>query len=105
MDAEHTPGGLYGNSKTAILSRIRSENFKKPIREDEYGTSVMSIQFTKDEAHTLSIKNRYNHSVVNPDATFSNNLGLNINQYIFISIYNFNSPVYLIIKYRFYIFT
>ena len=35
---------------------------------------MISIQFTKDDAHTLSIKNRYNHSVNDPDATFSNNL-------------------------------
>ncbi len=36
----------------------------------------MSIQFTKDEAHTLSIKNRYNHALLegNPDATYKNNL-------------------------------
>ena len=53
---------------------IKREDFKKPKREDEYGTSVISIQFTKDGTNTLSIKNRYNHTVVNPDATFSNNL-------------------------------
>ena len=53
---------------------IKRENFKNPKREDEYGTSVISIQFTKDELHTLSIKNRYNHTVSNPDATFKNNL-------------------------------
>lgn len=58
------------------VDEIKRENFKKPIREDEYGTSVMSIQFTKDEAHTLSIKNRYNHALLegNPDATYKNNL-------------------------------
>ena len=58
------------------VDEIKRENFKKPIREDEYGTSVMSIQFTKDEAHTLSIKNRYNHALLegNPDATYRNNL-------------------------------
>ena len=58
------------------VDEIKRENFKNPIREDEYGTSVMSIQFTKDEAHTLSIKNRYNHALLegNPDATYKNNL-------------------------------
>lgn len=58
------------------VDEIKRENFKNPIREDEYGTSVMSIQFTKDEAHTLSIKNRYNHALLegNPDATYRNNL-------------------------------
>ena len=53
---------------------IRREDFKNPTRQDEYGTSVISIQFTKDGSNTLSIKNRYNHRVNNPDATFSNNL-------------------------------
>ena len=53
---------------------IKREDFKEPKREDEYGTSVISIQFTKDGTYTLSIKNRYNHTVNNPDATFSNNL-------------------------------
>lgn len=58
------------------VDEIKREKFKKPIREDDYGTSVMSIQFTKDEAHTLSIKNRYNHALLegNPDATYRNNL-------------------------------
>ena len=54
-----------------ILNRC---DFKKPDRQDEYGTSVLSIQFTRDKSHTISIKNRYNHTVKNPDATFSNNL-------------------------------
>ena len=53
---------------------IKREDFKDPKRQDLYGTSVISIQFTKDGTNTLSIKNRYNHRVVNPDATFSNNL-------------------------------
>ena len=53
---------------------IRREDFKNPTRQDEYGTSVISIQFEKDGTNTLSIKNRYNHMVNNPDATFSSNL-------------------------------
>ena len=56
------------------VDNIKREDFKNPRREDLYGTSVISIQFTKDEKHTLSIKNRYNHTVDNPDATFHNNL-------------------------------
>lgn len=56
------------------VDEIKREEFKTPKRQDKYGTSVISIQFTKDETHTLSIKNRYNHTVNNPDATFSNNL-------------------------------
>ena len=53
---------------------IKRQNFPNPQRQDEYGTSVISIQFTKDGTNTLSIKNRYNHKVINPDATFGNNL-------------------------------
>ena len=56
------------------VDEIKREDFENPIREDLYGTSVISIQFTKDKNNTLSIKNRYNHRVINPDATFSNNL-------------------------------
>ncbi|MBQ6027098.1 MAG: hypothetical protein IJL21_00895 [Alphaproteobacteria bacterium] len=43
-----------------------------PEREDEYGTSVISIQIAKTGGF-ISIKNRYNHTVNNPDATFNNN--------------------------------
>lgn len=50
----------------------RSE-FTNPERQDKYGTSVISIQFSRID-NFLSIKNRYNHKVLNPDATFSNNL-------------------------------
>ena len=53
---------------------IKRKDYKHPIRDDKYGTSVMSIQFTKGNINTLSIKNRYNHTVNNPDATLSNNL-------------------------------
>lgn len=56
------------------VNKIRREDFTSPKRQDEYGTSVISIQFTKDSSNTLSIKNRYNHTVNNPDATFSNDL-------------------------------
>ena len=56
------------------VDEIRREDFKNPRRQDQYGTSVISIQFTKDETNTLSIKNRYNDTVFNPDATFFNNL-------------------------------
>ncbi len=56
------------------VASIRRENFKNPKREDRYGTSVISIQFARNSTHLLSIKNRYNHRVSNPDATFSNNL-------------------------------
>lgn len=53
---------------------IRREDFKEPQREDRYGTSVMGIQFNREGLCTVSIKNRYNHKVINPDATYGNNL-------------------------------
>ena len=52
----------------------KRKDFVKPNRQDEYGTSVISIQFSKGKFNTLSIKNRYNHTVINPDSTFSNDL-------------------------------
>lgn len=54
--------------------KLNRRDFKNPSRQDEYGTSVISIQFSRGVSNTLSIKNRYNHTVDNPDATFSNNL-------------------------------
>ena len=54
--------------------RINREDFDSPQRQDDYGTSVISIQFSKGDINTLSIKNRYNHTVKKPDSTFSNNL-------------------------------
>ena len=58
------------------VDSIKRENFKYPYRQDEYGTSVISIQFTRGKANILSIKNRYNDTVYNPDATFSNDLDI-----------------------------
>lgn len=56
------------------VDEIKREDFPVPEREDLYGTSVISIQFSKDMNHYLSIKNRYNHSVANPDNTFYSDL-------------------------------
>ena len=55
------------------VENIKRENFANPSRQDEYGTSVISIQFAKSN-QTLSIKNRYNHTVNNPDNTFNSYL-------------------------------
>jgi hypothetical protein len=43
-------------------------------RQDIYGTSCCSIQIHKENNRDLSIKNRYNHTVNNPDCTYNNNL-------------------------------
>ncbi len=71
--------------------KIKRKDFDNPEREDEYGTSVISIQFSK-EFNQLSIKNRYNHTVINPDATYSNNLNNIIYglQESFNKYYNYN---------------
>ena len=53
---------------------LKRSDFIHPERQDRYGTSVISIQFSRDFYYTLSIKNRYNHAVLNPDSTFDNNL-------------------------------
>ncbi len=55
------------------VDSIKRKDFLQPLREDRYGTSVISIQIDRS-SNTLSIKNRYNHRVSNPDSTFSNNL-------------------------------
>ncbi len=74
------------------IDQIQRENFNIPNRQDEYGTSILCLKFMKGKNNTLSISNRYNHRVTNPDATFSNNLdniipGLTTS---FIKNYNFN---------------
>lgn len=49
---------------------------RKPVpqREDEYSTSVLSIQFSKNKPNYPVIISRYNESVFNPNATYCNNL-------------------------------
>ncbi len=54
------------------VDEIKRENFPNPRRDDEYGTSVISIQMRKEGNH-ISIKNRYNHTVENCDNTFNSN--------------------------------
>ena len=55
------------------IDEIKRENFPYPKRQDEYGTSIMSFQFNKEDYY-LYISNRYNHVVRNPDATFAGDL-------------------------------
>ena len=63
---------FFAVKKNAL--ELDRKSFKKPQREDEYSTSVISIQFTKERRTTVSIKSRYNHTVENPDATYGNDL-------------------------------
>lgn len=56
------------------VENIKREDFEFPARDDEYGTSVISVQFHNGFTNYISIKNRYNHTVKNADATFNNNL-------------------------------
>ncbi len=60
------------NAVKENVDQIKRENFPNPEREDEYGTSVISIQILKTGG-IISIKNRYNHTVQNPDNTFNSN--------------------------------
>ncbi len=55
-------------------NELKREDFKDPKREDEYSVSVLDLQFDKGKRQRVSIKSRYNHTVTNPDATYSNNL-------------------------------
>lgn len=45
----------------------------RPTRDDPYGTSSMSVQISRQGTH-VSIKNRYNHTVGNPDNTLDSDL-------------------------------
>ena len=56
------------------VDKIKRGDFKEPKREDAYGVSVLDLQFDKGQRQRVSIKSRYNHTVNNPDATYSNNL-------------------------------
>lgn len=58
------------NAVRKDVDNIRRADFDKPMREDKYGTSVISIQILKSGGF-ISIKNRYNHTVSNPDNTFN----------------------------------
>lgn len=60
------------NAVRKDVDKIKRKDFKNPRREDEYGTSVLSIQILKTGGF-ISIKNRYNHTVQNPDNTLNSN--------------------------------
>ena len=52
--------------------QLKRTDFKNPLREDEYGASVLSIQILK-EGGFIKIVSRYNHGVQNSDNTFNSN--------------------------------
>lgn len=58
------------NAVRKDVDKIKRGN--PPQRDDEYGTSVISIQVLKTGGF-ISIKNRYNHTVQNCDSTFNSN--------------------------------
>jgi len=60
------------NAVRKDVDKIKRDDFNNPKREDEYGTSVLSIQILKTGGF-ISIKNRYNHTVQNPDNTLNSN--------------------------------
>ena len=74
-----TYGNLAGRMREyhmIVAVKANIDNIKRaenPQREDEYGTSILNIQIARNGSH-MSIKNRYNHTVSQPDSTFNNNL-------------------------------
>jgi hypothetical protein len=76
-----TYGNLAGRMReyhmiVAIKANIDDiKHADDPQRDDEYGTSILNIQIARNGSH-MSIKNRYNHAVNNPDATLNNNLDM-----------------------------
>ena len=76
-----TYGNLSGRMReyhmiVAIKANIDEiKHADEPQRDDEYGTSILNIQIARNGSH-MSIKNRYNHAVSNPDATLNNNLDM-----------------------------
>ncbi len=58
------------NAVRKDVDKIKRGN--PPQRDDEYGTSVISIQVLKTGGF-ISIKNRYNHTVQNCDSTLNSN--------------------------------
>lgn len=52
------------------LNNIKRSN--NPKREDDYGTSVLCIQFDRGDYNYVTIISRYNHTVKNPNATYNN---------------------------------
>lgn len=56
------------------VNNIKRENFPNPRREDEYSTSILCIQFDRGTRQSVTIISRYNHTVSNPNAVYSNNL-------------------------------
>jgi hypothetical protein len=62
-----TIGRYDQDSETYDIANLR------PTREDPYGISSMSVQISRTGT-AVSIKNRYNHTVGNPDNTLDSNL-------------------------------
>jgi len=65
----------FGKDKT--WEELTSSQKQVALRDNAYGTSIISIQMSKLGRETVSIKNRYNHhlpSEINPDSTYGNNL-------------------------------
>lgn len=58
--------------KKDVDSILRDDFNGREERQDEYGTSVISIQILK-KGGFISIKNRYNHTVAGCDNTFNSN--------------------------------
>lgn len=72
----NNPKGRLNDYHMIILYKKNLDKIKRsenPKREDGYSTSLLNVQIHK-KFNNVSIKSRYNHSVNNPDAVYSNNL-------------------------------
>ena len=76
--------------------QLKRDDFKSPQKEDEYGTSVLCIQFRKGDVNDISIVSRYNHArgdaIKTPNCLFDNDLD-NINPGLMVAFareYGFN---------------
>jgi len=70
------PQGRLNDYRMIVLFKKGMDKIKRsenPQREDEYSTSLLNIQI-HNKFGNVSIKSRYNHTVDNPDAVYSNNL-------------------------------
>ena len=73
-DVERTDTHVVFFAVRKDADTINRDDYTNPEREDEYSTSVLGIQFNKEGVCRASIKSRYNHTVVNPDNTYRNQL-------------------------------
>ena len=56
------------------VEEIKRENFTNPKREDEYGTSVISIQFSRGNIERISVINEKENKIIKIITSDENNI-------------------------------